>query len=227
MVSPMIRSIVRLFRPSQPSSLSGVREAGPTVVDEHQMSLYERKAWRLEMLRKSIKRTFESVEILGGMYRFRIMSLDERGHYYAIMVETTKHFASSNHATTPRLTTIEDLLKSHAFDNYGIMVEGVYWKVTETIDMFQRATDTAELPNTPPPPRRPTVAEVMLDFSETQPVTYDATPTEPATNIDQYDSPTAEEHAAFRAAIAQHRQPPPMHVGSKQYFTDLAPLGLN
>jgi hypothetical protein len=201
------------------------KDSGPTIIDPKAMTLEERKQWRLEMLKKSIKNTLTSLEILSGMYRYRLTPLDDRAHYYAIMMETTKHFAESRHATGLRLQQIEELIKQNCFAEYGVAVDAVYWKVNETVDVFETKT---RKPQVPVERRKPAVLQAQ--FQDTireerrQPLSQEDYDTSPDTV--PFEPFSKEEEIAFRAALAMGMQPPPVHVGEKTYATDLAPLGL-
>jgi hypothetical protein len=201
-----------------------LKDAGPTIIDAKAMTLEERKQWRLEMLKKSIKDTLTSLEILSGMYRYRLSALDERAHYYAVMMETTKLFADSRHATGLRLQQIEELIKQNCFAEYGVAIDAVYWKVNETVDVFE--ANARIKPAVPVERRKARTLEAQ--FQDTireerrQPEPeYDTSP-----DTVPYEPFSPEEEAAFRAAIARGLRPPPVHVGEKKYETDLAPLGL-
>lgn len=205
-------------------------DAGPTVIDVFKMTLEERREWRLQMLKLSVKDVLRTMEILSGMYRYRAMSLDERGHYYAVMIETTKLF-QINKYTTFDLALIEKRLQEHAFSNYGVVVDAVYWKANEHINAFKRVTDVPELPKPPYAPRpKPQLEEYKGDhpsFSDTMPMSQAPTP-----QARHYEPPTEDEARAFRAAIASVLSPdapprlsPVLRVGDKEYSTDLAPLG--
>jgi hypothetical protein len=199
-------------------------DSGPTVIDVYKMSLDERKEWRLQMLKLSVKETLRSMEILSGMYRYRAMSLDDRGHYYAVMIETTKLFQLNKHSTFD-LALIEKRLQEHAFSGYGIIVDAVYWKASEHINTFKRATDIPELPKPPYAPRpKPQLDDYTppdsRGFSDTMPMAN-----APAPAVHYYEPPTDDEARAFREAIKAARHPPVLYVGDKEYETDLAPLG--
>lgn len=196
------------------NKVQNLTDAGPTVVDIYKMTLDERKEWRMQMLRKSIQDSMASLEIISGMYRYRVTALDDRAHFYVVMMETTKHFAISKHTTTNRLAAIEELIKERTFNNYGIVIDAVYWKANETVDLFEQASvKQFTIPSTR---RQRTIEELAAQFMDTvlmdQPLAF-----EPI---------SAQEAATFRSALAQGLQPPPLQVGDKTYDTDLTPLGL-
>jgi hypothetical protein len=204
------------------------KDSGPTIIDPHAMTLEERKEWRLQMVRKSIRDTLARLEIISGMYRYRLTTLDDRGHFYVVMMETTKHFAVSRHAANARLIDIEEMIKQNAFADFGIAIDAVYWKVNETADVFDKA---ARGVITVPIERRK-AKELEKQFQDTVREERRKEPKEIVYDNDAQDTVpfepfSPEEEQAFRAALARGMRPPPVHVGEKRYETDLAPLGLN
>lgn len=194
-----------------------VNDTGPTMIDHTKMSYEERKTWRLAMMQKSIKEVFSSLEIVSGMYKYLALPVDDRGHYYAIIIETTRYFSLSKHLTNKKLIAIETELKTKTFDNYGIVVDGVYWKANETLDVFENRT-TAKLPVK----SKKTIAEMQASFADTQPIIYDD---EIATEIeDRYDPLTEDEANAFKQALATGIKTIPLKVNGKDYDTDLTPF---
>ena len=184
------------------------------------MSLADRQAWRIQMMRKSVEDAFRELHIISGMYRYRVMAVDDRKHYFAIMVETTKHFAVSEYTSVTQLTFIEDLLKKRTFDNYGVVVDGVYWKVNETIDVFENATKKLPLGYPSDKPSK-TIEDLTAMFSDTMPVIYESE------DIPEFGHVSSEEEFAFRSSIASRQKPEPFHIGDREYSTDIMPLGPN
>lgn len=193
----MLSYLKRFFTSPIPFFPVKETDAGETIIDQEKMSLDERKAWRLEMLRMSVKEVFDEMHFLSGMYRYRVIALDERAHYFVVMVETTKQFDQHEYVD---LAVIEQQLRDLTFSNYGVVIDAVYWKANKHINMFRRAADKAPqvLPRS------------KLDFCDTQPL--------------DHEQPTAAELAAFRSAIANNKRES-LSVRGRQYSTDLAPLG--
>jgi predicted nucleic acid-binding Zn-ribbon protein len=141
-------------------------DSGPeTRMDAIKMTLEERKEYREQMLRKAIQDAFSSYQIVSGMYRYRFMALDERAHYFIVMIDTTRHFALSKHKTTNKLAQIEETIKKIAFNSFNIIVEGVYWKANETVEVFENVKEYSIPSNRP---RRP-IEEIARDFKDTAP----------------------------------------------------------
>jgi hypothetical protein len=171
-------------------------DSGPeTRMDTVKMTLAERKEYREQMLRKSIQDAFSAYNIVSGMYRYRFMALDERAHYFIVMVETTKHFALSKHKSTNKLSQIEETLKKIASTSFNLIVEGVYWKANETVEVFGNVKEYAIPSNRP----RRSIDEIAKDFKDTTPGWSDS---------------------AYDERNRDRRE-----VDGKTYDTDISPLG--
>ena len=171
---------------------------GQTVIDQYKMSLDERKAWRFDMIRISVREILASFQFSSGMYRYRVLALDERGHYYVVMIDTTKGFENLEYVD---LVTIEKALQEHTVNNYGVVVDAVYWKANQHVNMFRRATDNGTLLNQ--------TQSRLIDPSDTD----DVSP----------HQPLGAEMKAFRQAV-DSRLSVTLEVDGKEYSTDLAPL---
>lgn len=184
------------------------------------MTLEERKAWRLEMLKKSIYDVMTSNDISNTMYRYRVMPIDERWHHFAIMIDTTRDFALSRYTSTKHLIELEIQLKKDTFRDYGVIVDSVYWRANETIDIFERAsTKKVHIPSIRP---KKSFEELRNEFCDTTPIGF----------IDHHDpekEPVFEPFSdsqiqQYRDRIANGDSKRQLRIGGKNYDTDLAPL---
>ncbi len=180
------------------------------------MSLDERKAFRREMLYQSIRETFLSMEVIGGMYKFKVMPVDERHHRFIAMIDVGKNFSTDGDNRTRSFSAIEKMLCANAFKRFGISIDGVYWRVNEAENAFPQATRAQDrgnnqaaaarkpVPSAAPVAARPQ-APLPLARSNFQPVSDDET-------------------VAFMDALRKGMKPPAVHVGDAEYQSDLAPL---
>ena len=196
--------------PKQDDDLPYSTNDGETIIDAYEMTLDERKAWRLDMIHKSIRDVLSDLDITTSMYRYRTIAIDERGHYYAIMISPTLHFSLSGYARTDKLILIENLLKSQTFDYYGIVVDGVYWQATDNIDVLKHASK----------PRAESLTKSKKTIDDLTKIFSD-----PSVVESQFSEVSKKDAVIFRDAIAKGIRPPPFHIGGKQYNTNLAPLG--
>ncbi len=182
------------------------------------MDLEERKVYRREMLYQSIRETFLDIEVIGSMYKFKVMPVDVRHHRFIAMIDVAKSFVTRHDHRTKSFAAIEKILRSNTYKRFGVLIEGTYWRVSESEDRFEqyaRAADADRIHNTGNPARArgpvvtalpdPGTSEVQLARHAYQPVSQD-------------------EAQAFMDALRDGISPPPMRVGDREYQSDLAPL---
>jgi hypothetical protein len=194
----------------------------PTPVASHnaasamsrRMDLEERKAYRKERMYQSVRETFLSMEVVAHMYRFKVMPVDERHHRFIAMVDVAKSFVAGAHGKGKSFSAMEHSLRTDAFKRYGIVIDGVYWRVSETEDQFERRTRAGDPARSgsfePPKPALP-------------PAANGRTPTQ-VLSRQRYEPISAAEQAAFMEALQRGKAPPPVRVGEQEYQSDLMPL---
>lgn len=136
------------------------------------MNLEERMAFRREMLYEAIKVTMQASGVLSASYKFRVVRNDKRGHQYSVMIDLSTDFLANPEGQPARLVAVGANIVRNAMARYGIVVAGVYWRVNEELQGFDKASADAAAPAIPPP----------------------QTPRE------KYERATADELAAFEAA---------------------------
>lgn len=179
------------------------KEAGETVLDENRMPLEDRMAWRRKMVYAGIKSTMVSLGIIGKWYKFRISQVDERGHIYVIMIDVAKQFAVRPGLKIKGFIGIENLIIKTVFDHYAITIKAVYWRTNDEENIFDKMSlGIEEDPFHDTIPGVPKSRQDKIDF---QPI-------------------SSKEHEEFMAAIAMGMRPGPIHVGDKEYYSDIMPL---
>jgi hypothetical protein len=151
------------------------------------MDLEERKAFRRDLLDQAIRESLQMLDVVPSMYRFRIMPLDLRHHRFIAMIDVGPNFQPRRTGRTWNFPDIEALLKKNAFEHFGLMLEGVYWRV-----------------GTLAPTTRPAVG------GEWGP--------------NPYQLVSDEEKQALMDAIRQGTELPVLHVGDREYQSEMAPL---
>ena len=188
------------------SPVSKACDVGAAISENQKISFEERKAWRHAMMQKSVNEVFTSLEIISGMYRFRALPVDDRGHRYAIVVETTSHFALNNLVSAHGLTGIELELKTKAFSDYGVVVDGIYWKADDTIGEIDHAVY-------PILKSKKTIDDLRQSFCDTMPLFRE--------EEEAIDLLTPEEAAALSTGYTSRL---PLKIGGRDYDTDIASL---
>src|SRR5437868_9979879 len=90
----------------------------------------ERKAKRharREQLYVAIRETMTRAGVLSASYKFKVLSLDQGGNEFLVMMDLVKASA----APTPRLGEIEALMVQDARQRFVITVHAVYWRVLD------------------------------------------------------------------------------------------------
>ncbi len=179
------------------------------------MDLEERKAFRREMLYQSIRDTFLSMEVIGSMYKFKVMPVDERHHRFIAMIDVAKSFVTNKENKLRSFAAIEQQMRLNTYKRFGILVDGTYWRVSETESQFEIHTPRAgEISNEGRVGARNNRG---ADQVNTQSRMSDI-------GGNDYQPISAEETQAFMAALKNGYSPPPLQVGDMEYQSDLAPL---
>lgn len=191
----------------------------PVAVDPmavaRRMDLEERKAFRREMLYQSIRDTFLSMEVIGSMYKFKVMPVDERHHRFIAMIDVAKSFVTNRENKLRSFAAIEQQMRLNTYKRFGILVDGTYWRVSETESQFEMhaprageagAEGRASARNNRSPDQANAQSRVSdIGGNDFQPI-------------------SDEETQAFMAALKNGYSPPPLQVGDMEYQSDLAPL---
>ncbi|MCX7279196.1 MAG: hypothetical protein NTZ15_18070 [Burkholderiales bacterium] len=203
-----------LKRFQRPAAVTAQPKAEPP---SRRMDLEERKAYRKERLYQSIRESFLSMEVVSNMYRFKLMPVDERHHRFIAMVDVAKSFAAGAHGKGKSFAAMEQSLRTDAFKRYGVLIDGVYWRVSETEDQFERRTRAGDPARSgsfePPKPVAPVASTAANDHPPT-----------PILSRRTYQPISAAEQAAFMEALQRGKTPPPVRVGEQEYQSDLMPL---
>lgn len=185
------------------------------------MDLEERKAFRQEMLYQSIRESFLAMEVIGSMYKFKVMPVDMRHHRFIAMIDVAKSFVTGKEAKTKSFAALEKLMRSNAYKRFGVLIEGIYWRVSETESQFDRLSRTADgaesvVDGTPaaiPLRQRLAAAPTMEQGNADSPLARHA-----------YQPVSDDEARAFMEALQNGLTPPVVRVGEWEYQSDLAPL---
>lgn len=185
------------------------------------MDLDERKAFRREMLYQSIRETFLSMEVIGSMYKFKVMPVDERHHRFIAMIDVAKSFVTGREARTKSFSALEKLMRTNTYKRFGIMIEGTYWRVSETEEHFERFARGSDPLR--PMPISPSVVAMRAEQPARESVPIHMR-TDPALARHHYQPVSEDEANAFMEAVRSGMAPPAVHIGDMEYQSDLAPF---
>ena len=179
------------------------------------MDLEERKAFRREMLYQSIRDTFLSMEVIGSMYKFKVMPVDERHHRFIAMIDVAKSFVTNKENKLRSFAAIEQQMRLNTYKRFGILVDGTYWRVSETESQFEM--------------HAPRSGEAGAEGRVSARNNRSADPANAQSRMsdiggNDFQPISDEETQAFMAALKNGYSPPPLQVGDMEYQSDLAPL---
>lgn len=186
------------------------------------MDLEERKAFRQEMLYQSIRESFLAMEVIGSMYKFKVMPVDVRHHRFIAMIDVAKSFVTGREARTKSFAALEKLMRSNAYKRFGVLIEGIYWRVSETESQFDRLSRTADRSEASADGAAPAVA--ASNRPQTATVSAAQASGEAPMARHAYQPVSEEEAQAFMEALQNGLTPPVVRVGEWEYQSDLAPL---
>jgi hypothetical protein len=102
------------------------------------MNLEERKAFRREMLYQAIRQSMKSLEVVSSLYKFKIINLDARHHRFLALIEVATTFKARKGSKPQTFPQIEAFLRDNAFEHFGLILERVFWRVSESEKDFER-----------------------------------------------------------------------------------------
>ncbi|WP_294768432.1 hypothetical protein [uncultured Rhodoferax sp.] len=185
----------------------------PAPLDEptiRRMELEERMAYRRERLYQSIRETFLSMEVVSHMYRFKVMPVDERHHRFIAMIDVAKSFVTGANSKTKSFAAMEHSMRLNTYKRFGVLIDGIYWRVSETEDQFERHSRAGD-------PAR---------SGEYRPVAHqtEEAAANGALSRARFQPISPQEQAAFMEALQRGATLPSVKVGNLEYQSDLAPL---
>src|SRR6188768_2986436 len=84
---------------------------------------------RRELLYAVVREAMVRAGVLSSSYKFKVLSLDQRGRQFLVMVDLAQGAASE----TRRLAEIEAMVAQSAKARYDILVSAVYWRANEHV----------------------------------------------------------------------------------------------
>jgi hypothetical protein len=185
-----------------------------TAEHSKRMTLEERKAFRQEMLYQAIRESFLSMEVVASMYKFKVVPVDERHHRFVAMIDVAKSFVTGRDSKTKSFAALEKMMRANAYKRFGILIDGTYWRVSESESQFERYSRVTDPAGMAP-------ESVMKNSALSDADHGDAI----ASLARQAYQPVSDEEAnAFMDALRGGRALPAVQVGQREYQSDLAPL---
>ena len=97
---------------------------------------------RRELLYAVVREAMVRAGVLSSSYKFKVLSLDQRGRQFLVMVDLAEGAASD----TQRLSEIEAMVAQSAKARHDILVSAVYWRANEHVAIGDPAHFTSAKP---------------------------------------------------------------------------------
>ena len=187
----------------------------PDSVPPRRMDLSERKSFRREMIFQAIRESLMSLEVNSSMYKFKVMNVDDRHHRFIAMIDVTQSFQTGKYSTPHSFYEIEELIKKSTFDRFGLLLEGIYWRVSNTESPFEKRIREKDSSAAAAAARAPGQRPVAPTDARNAGKRLARNP---------YQTVSEVEKKAFVEAIKEGENLPVLRVGDQEYQSDLAPL---
>ncbi len=105
------------------------RTSQETAVQEQATTRKNERMERRELLYTVVRDAMVRAGVLSASYKFKVLSLDQRGSQFLIMMDVAREFGGD----TGRLSEIEALIAQTAKSRYDIAVTAVYWRVNDHV----------------------------------------------------------------------------------------------
>lgn len=139
-----------LFQKNNPQDAE-VETLTPDSQIPRRMDLEERKAFRRDLLDQAIRETLQELKVVASTYRCRMMPMDARHHRFIAMIDVTLGFSPRWTKGRWNFTDIEGMLRKNAFDRFGLVLQGVYWRERRDVGSWPMGRDL--------PPKHPVVSD--------------------------------------------------------------------
>lgn len=149
----------------------------------------ERNAKR-ELLFQVVRESMVRVGVLSSAFRFKVLSLDQRGRSFLVMIELSAEFSGE----AEKLAEIESMIAQTARHRFEIVVQAVYWRYFNT-------SPSSSIPASAPAPLLGALHAPISRPAPLFPLDGDATVALP--------KPTPHTSTVPRAASGQYPSSPP------------------
>lgn len=123
-------------------------QTAPRVDRAERMPPDEGMRYRREMLYQSIRESMLAMEVLSNMYKFKVVNVDQQHEVFIAMIEVSKLFEAKWSGASASFAQAEQRMMTGAKNRAGVTLQGVFWRVDESVDVFampaRAGDDTAQ-----------------------------------------------------------------------------------
>ncbi len=123
---PHLKSLL----PKKPGSPAEARAAA------ERMPADEGMQYRREMLYQSIRESMLAMEVLSNQYKFKVINVDPQHQIFIALVEVSQGFQARWNGSNASFAQAEQRMATGALHRAGVTLQGVFWRVNETVDAF-------------------------------------------------------------------------------------------
>jgi hypothetical protein len=199
------------------SNNSNQRDEAPfaqTNIPHAPMSLEERKAVRREMLYQAIRQSLKSLEVASSLYKFKIINLDPRHHRFLALIEVANSFKARKGSKPQTFPQIETFLKENAFEHFGLILERVFWRVSDSERDFDRKVRVGDSDAT----------AALSHASALHPDSRAPGSEEERLARQEFSNVSPEQRQAYMNALKNGKPLPPVTVSGRQYESEHHPM---
>ena len=121
-------------------SVGGVQPAAAASSQRLEQRRTERNAKR-ELLFQVVREAMVRVGVLSSAFKFKVLSLDQRGRSFLVMIELAAEFSGE----VEKLAEIETMIAQTAKHRFEIIVQAVYWRYFNAAQIAASASAPAPL----------------------------------------------------------------------------------
>lgn len=161
------------------------------------------RATRREQLYSVVREAMVCAGILSAAYKFKVLSLDQRGHQFLVMMDLSSEFGGD----TGRLSEIEVMIAQNAKSRHEILVSSVYWRMSDHVAIGRPGSSekppvaVAAAVEPAPVPKPPSVVPLAAAALAVDPVVVASAAAQPV-HATGFEPLQDDEVAAFRQALA-------------------------
>jgi hypothetical protein len=148
MLSSMQLDHSRPMNAARPGAPTGTNGSGQPAAKASAQRLEQRRTERnakRELLFQVVRESMVRIGVLSSAFKFKVLSLDQRGRTFLVMVELSAEFSGE----AEKLAEIESLIAHSAKIRYEIIVQAVYWRyfnVTASNTALAQVPATSQTP---------------------------------------------------------------------------------
>lgn len=180
------------------------------------MELSERMELRKDMVHQSVREHLLALEVLAGMYRFRVISVDPRAHHFLVLIEIGTQFEPRKAGRILSMSEAAAHLQVRTRERYGVHIDDIFWKMNEDAARFDdstRSTDGVD----------PRVTQLRASMVKPK-AQAGGEPERQKLSRGRTSQISDSELGKLRAAVRQNKPLPAIKVGDDVYETSMAPL---